>query len=694
MLLSTFQHLKGIGAKKELILWDSGITSWEALEVRQKPQLSLFAHFQNGNEATKSLFFDSQKALAEDDTEFFAKNLSRQEYYRIALSFPAKTLFLDIETTGLSRYYDIITVVGWSMGTEYGVFIRGGDETALRKALEEAKAIVTFNGTLFDLPFLAQEFTDLRIPSAHIDLRFLVRRVGLSGGQKKIECLLGIERAASLQNLAGEAAPLLWYKFLRGDHDALRLLLSYNQADIDGMKLIFNAILPRLMEKKQIPPCIRPTYRFPESLKGKQGSEDEPYLGNGKDLSFYQEQATPALLLKDLVPKSALSRLRVVGIDLTGSEARPSGWCLLEGDLASTQRIASDADIIKATLDAKPTLVSIDSPLSLPKGRVSVSDDDPGRQEYGITRHCERALKKRGINVYPCLIQSMQGLTARGMRLAVQLRSLGVPVIESYPGAAQDIMKIPRKRAGLEFLKDGLAEFGIKGNYTKDAVSHDELDAITSALVGVFFWSGKFEALGNEEEEYLIIPDIENTVPGWRRRKVIGLSGPIASGKTTAGEFLKSQNFHYGRFSLVLADILHDRGVTPTRRTLQKLGEKVNKSPGQRWLCQALLRKLPKKGNLVIDGLRFPDDHALLVETFGPSFRHVHVATPSSVRQERFISSGETQKQFAKASAHPVEAGVDKLASLAHVVIENAHSLEPFHSKITQVVHGKKSRRA
>ena len=29
----------------------------------------------------------------------------------------------------------------------------------------------------------------------------------------------------------------------------------------------------------------------------------------------------------------------------------------------------------------------------------------------------------------------------------------------------------------------------------------------------------------------------------------------------------------------------------------------------------------------MIDGLRFPDDHALLVETFGPSFRHVHVAT-------------------------------------------------------------------
>jgi predicted nuclease with RNAse H fold len=45
-------------------------------------------------------------------------------------------------------------------------------------------------------------------------------------------------------------------------------------------------------------------------------------------------------------------------------------------------------------------------------------------------------------------LPSMQGLTRRGMALAVRLRDLGVPVIESYPGAAQDIMGIPRKRSG------------------------------------------------------------------------------------------------------------------------------------------------------------------------------------------------------------------------------------------------------
>ena len=83
-----------------------------------------------------------------------------------------------------------------------------------------------------------------------------------------------------------------------------------------------------------------------------------------------------------------------------------------------------------------------------------------------------------------------------------------IKVIESYPGAAQDIMQIPRKHAGLPYLKDGLQEFGMKGDWYKNKVSHDELDAITSAIVGLFYLGGKYEALGNDDEEYLVIPKI------------------------------------------------------------------------------------------------------------------------------------------------------------------------------------------
>ena len=74
--------------------------------------------------------------------------------------------------------------------------------------------------------------------------------------------------------------------------------------------------------------------------------------------------------------------------------------------------------------------------------------------------------------------------------------------------AAQDIMGIPRKGAGVEFLKQGLVDFGIRGPFVNDDVTHDELDAITLAIVGSFFLSGRYEALRGPSEDALIIPDL------------------------------------------------------------------------------------------------------------------------------------------------------------------------------------------
>jgi uncharacterized protein YprB with RNaseH-like and TPR domain/predicted nuclease with RNAse H fold/dephospho-CoA kinase len=683
MLTSTFQHLKGIGKKRERDLWRSGIVSWQDFELQQNVQLPIFTDA--CIQTDESLLSLSKRAFRDEDAAFFASKLAQKEYYRIPLSFPQKTIFLDIETTGLSRYYDIITVTGWSVGAEYKVHIKGENDKSLRKALSDAKAIVTFNGSIFDLPFLRQEFKDISIPEAHIDLRFLSRRVGLSGGQKSIEKQLDIERPSDLLDLDGESAPRLWHRYRRGDLDSLKLLISYNHADIEGMKKIFDVVTQRLIEKEGFPLDISDVYRFSEKPSFPRWS-----LSNGKDTNDgikirpYLGETGPAILLKDLQIDCPQENLKVVGIDLTGSEARPSGWCLLESTLATTQQICSDIDIIKATLEANPDVVSIDSPLSLPKGRLTVYDDDPGRKLYGIMRECERTLKKRGINVYPSLIRSMQELTARGMRLAHHFRKIGLPVIESYPGAAQDIMSIPRKGAGIEFLRQGLVEFGIRGDFLDHAVSHDELDAITSAIVGFFFWSGKFEALGNEEEEYLIIPDLKTV--GQRSRTVVGLSGEISVGKTTASEFLKSKKFHYGRFSLVLADILVKQGITPNRETLQKLGDEVHENPGQRWLCQELVRRLPQTGNLVIDGLRFPEDHAFCVETFGSQFIHIHIKASRHLRLKRHVAKKGSAEEFMDADQHNVESKVNRLESLADVVINNDGSVGCLESQLMKAI--------
>jgi predicted nuclease with RNAse H fold len=102
----------------------------------------------------------------------------------------------------------------------------------------------------------------------------------------------------------------------------------------------------------------------------------------------------------------------------------------------------------------------------------------------------------------------MQALTIRGIKLANELKKHNIEVIESFPGAAQDILQIPRKKTSLEELKQGLIDFGITGDFKDKIISHDELDAITSALVGYFYLSNHYEALGNKDEDYLIIPSL------------------------------------------------------------------------------------------------------------------------------------------------------------------------------------------
>jgi predicted nuclease with RNAse H fold len=170
----------------------------------------------------------------------------------------------------------------------------------------------------------------------------------------------------------------------------------------------------------------------------------------------------------------------------------------MEGAIATTKTLRTNGDLIRETLAANPDLVSIDSPLSLPEGF--------GGSDGPIYRKCELALKRMGISVFWCLLPSMKMLTLRGIKLAGELRAAGCKVIESYPGAAQDILGIPRKKASLEELKWGLSRAGITGDFLTATVTHDEVDAITSALVGLFYLAGDYMALGTVAEDYLIVP--------------------------------------------------------------------------------------------------------------------------------------------------------------------------------------------
>jgi uncharacterized protein YprB with RNaseH-like and TPR domain/predicted nuclease with RNAse H fold/dephospho-CoA kinase len=684
MLENTFRHLSGYGVLKERRLWAQGICDWDSYEERAQSQLSLFSQL---GEATRSELEDSRRALGTGDTDFFAVRLPKPEHYRIALTYPEDVLFLDIETTGLSLFYDEITLIGLSLGGEYRFHVAGQPLGSITDWIARAKCVVTFNGTLFDLKFLRQTHPELRLPKAHVDLRFLGRSVGLRGGQKEIERLIGFDRLFA-SDMSGEAAPLLWHEYLMGNIDAFRKLVEYNRADVEGMKAIFDVAAERLIATRAIPspraqrPFSRlgsPPLKWVNGVRASAGAVQVPSVIASRG---------PQITYKELIASCPVeSSVKAVGIDLTGSAARPSGWCLLDGPDAATVCLRTDEEILRHTMEARPDVVSIDSPLSVPRGRKLVGSGNSSREAGSIVRDCERMLKRRGINVYPCLLPSMRMLTERGIRLANLLRAEGLPVIESYPGAAQDIMRIPRKRAGLQYLIRGLADFGVRGNFVHGKVTHDEVDAVTSGLVGTFFWCGRFEALGSEDEDYLIVPDLRTAKNTWHERRVVGISGPIAAGKTTAATTLRERGFAYTRYSDVLADMLREEGRPVERRALQELGEQVHLNPGQRWLSKQVLSRVPADAKLVVvDGLRFPEDHAFFTERFGPNFLHLYIEAPREIRQQRYLAVGLAEADFERVTSHPVENGVPLMASLAHMRLENSGSLESFKARVVQAI--------
>ncbi len=496
MLRHSFIHIPGIGAKTEQALWRKGVRTWHDTLAPGK------AHGQPTlqTERIRQFIRESEIQYKARNILFFAEHLPKSEGWRLYPDFRDELLFLDVETTGLSIAYDEITVIGIYDLRQPRLFVRGQNLHEFPSAVEPYKVLVTFNGSLFDLPFIRSEFPGIKLPPVHLDLRFLLQRLGLRGGLKRIEEQLGVTRNKELQGVNGYGATVLWNRYLRGDRAALRLLLEYNLADIVNLKALLD-IVYRQFSKRCFPALDLPV---PSS------SRQEPKLALVSDPPAPPEEMISQgrrafdLLLRSLSREDGYPV--VVGIDLTGSEKRPSGWACLRGNDAEVRRFHTDEDLIAETLSRNPELVSIDSPLSIPKGRHCTSDKCWCRRKYGIARECERELWRRGVRVYPCLLPSMQNLTKRGMRLAREFRSRGLRVIESYPGAAQDILRISRKKTSLEELKAGIRDLGLKGESLEASVNHDELDAVTSALVGYFFLAKSYEAVGTPEEEFLIIP--------------------------------------------------------------------------------------------------------------------------------------------------------------------------------------------
>jgi uncharacterized protein YprB with RNaseH-like and TPR domain len=230
MIRNTFSILSGIGEKKEKMLWSEGIITWEdfllASSVKFLPP-------------GRKVFYDHCIAAASErldamDAPYFKEFLKSRDHWRLFDLFREDAVCLDIESNGLPPWDGgYPTVVGLYDGHDYRAFIRGRDLTAehLMRALGGYKYLITFYGSVFDVPFLSRSLEGFALGIPHFDLCFGARRLGFRGGLKKLEKHLGMERAEETRGLDGYDAVILWERAQRGRDNALDLLVKYNRED-------------------------------------------------------------------------------------------------------------------------------------------------------------------------------------------------------------------------------------------------------------------------------------------------------------------------------------------------------------------------------------------------------------------------------------------------------------------------------
>lgn len=238
MLKNTFCHIPGITPQTESLIWELGIKSWD--EFLDEKNESILSKLSDQKRSIISNNIQLSLRNYENKDFSFFKLLPKNQHWRVYEHLIDDACFLDIETTGLSKDYHDITLIG--VHSKYGtkIFKRGKNLDEFKEELKKFALIVTFNGSCFDIPFLLRKYPDLEINHFHLDLRYLMARLGYRGGLKKIEIEVGISRDDDLDGVDGFEAVRLWRRYERGDEEAYKKLEKYLIADVENLRILMD----------------------------------------------------------------------------------------------------------------------------------------------------------------------------------------------------------------------------------------------------------------------------------------------------------------------------------------------------------------------------------------------------------------------------------------------------------------------
>jgi dephospho-CoA kinase len=175
---------------------------------------------------------------------------------------------------------------------------------------------------------------------------------------------------------------------------------------------------------------------------------------------------------------------------------------------------------------------------------------------------------------------------------------------------------------------------------------------------------------------------------------IIGLVGPIASGKGETKKYLQEK---YGatehRFSTMLRDVLNRMHIEISRKNLQDVSLIMRQQFGSDLLAKVLTEDVKNDNHelIVIDGIRRAVDIQYLKEI--PGFNLVSIDANERLRYERVVSrnenAGDNEKSFAefqKDTQAEAELAIPEVMATAKIQIENNGTFEDLYLNIDKLL--------
>ncbi|MFN7947610.1 MAG: ribonuclease H-like domain-containing protein [Blastocatellia bacterium] len=254
MLQNTFCHIPGISARIEQRLWNAGIHSWQ-----QAGEVQRMAWLRGWRGALTDYVSESLVHLAQQNAAYFGELLPSDQTWRLFPEFRDSIAYLDIETTGLGREAAITTIAIYD-GHRVRHYVQKQNLHEFLSDIRDYKVLVTYNGKAFDVPFI-ERYLKTKLSHVHIDLMYVLRSLGYTGGLKGCEKKLGLDRQ-DLSDVDGYFAVLLWQDYLRSRSDrTLETLLAYNAQDV----LNLETLLVKAYNLKLGSTPFRASHALPES---------------------------------------------------------------------------------------------------------------------------------------------------------------------------------------------------------------------------------------------------------------------------------------------------------------------------------------------------------------------------------------------------------------------------------------------